>query len=227
MDIKGLCQCGCGGKTRLYRNNYRKFIYHHFKHTPESREKLSRSKRESGFIPPSRLGCKHSEESRRRISESGKGLKRSEETKRKISLSLIGRKRKPLSEERKKEISKQMKGRFVSEYTKKLKSERFKGVNNPQWRGGVTPIHWRIRQSLEYRTWRKSVFERDNYTCVFCHEKSSGKLEADHIKRFSLYPELRFNISNGRTLCKDCHKKTDTYGTTGLTRKDYEIWHLQ
>jgi len=36
-------------------------------------------------------------------------------------------------------------------------------------------------------------------------------LEADHIKAFSEYPELIYDINNGRTLCKECHKKTDNY----------------
>ena len=78
------------------------------------------------------------------------------------------------------------------------------------WKGGLTNTHSKIRNSLEYRLWRKSVFERDNYTCVWCNKKGV-ELQADHIKPFSLFPELRFAIDNGRTLCKECHKTTDTY----------------
>ena len=90
------------------------------------------------------------------------------------------------------------------------------GKNHPLWKGGLTPINIKIRRSLEYRLWRASVFERDRFTCRFC-KKKGGELEADHIKPFALFPELRFKISNGRTLCKTCHKKTDTYG--GRSRK--------
>jgi hypothetical protein len=64
----------------------------------------------------------------------------------------------------------------------------------------------------EYRQWRKSVFERDNYTCVHCNVRSGKYLNADHIKPYCTHPELRYDINNGRTLCLECHKKTDTYG---------------
>jgi len=76
---------------------------------------------------------------------------------------------------------------------------------------GKTPEAQKIRMSKEYRIWRKAVFERDDYTCVFCGQHG-GKLNADHIKRFSDFPELRLAIDNGRTLCEECHKKTDTFG---------------
>lgn len=79
------------------------------------------------------------------------------------------------------------------------------------WKGGVTPIYKKIRKSPEYIAWRTSVFERDNYTCIWCGQNGK-ELNADHIKSFAHYPELRFDISNGRTLCVTCHKKTDTYG---------------
>ena len=90
------------------------------------------------------------------------------------------------------------------------------GKNCHLWKGGITPINQKIRTSAEYKLWREAVFKRDKYTCVFCGLKSGdGKavvLNADHIKPFALFPELRFAIDNGRTLCEDCHRKTSTYG---------------
>ena len=90
------------------------------------------------------------------------------------------------------------------------------GNKNPNWKGGISPINVLIRQSPEMKLWRKAVFERDNYACVWCGARNGdGKavvLNADHIKSFADYPELRFAIDNGRTLCKDCHKKTSDYG---------------
>lgn len=86
------------------------------------------------------------------------------------------------------------------------------GSKSHFWKGGITPINTKIRMSLEYRLWRTAVFERDNYTCIWCGDNKGGNLEADHIKPFALFPELRFAIDNGRTLCHECHRKTDTYG---------------
>ena len=166
-----------------------------------------------------------SEVTREKMRKAHLGIPRSEETKRKMSLHLKGRKA----------WNKGSVGYMAGEKhynwkggtaecevcNKTLSGHKVKyciyhrpkllGINNPFWKGGVTPKNRSIRTSAEYVLWRTAVFKRDSYTCIWCGQ-SGIELEADHIKPFSLYPELRFAIDNGRTLCKDCHTKTDTYG---------------
>jgi len=77
---------------------------------------------------------------------------------------------------------------------------------------GRTPMAKRERESAEMRAWRLAVFERDDWTCQECGVRGGAELNADHIKPFALFPELRFDVDNGRTLCVPCHKQTDTYG---------------
>lgn len=92
------------------------------------------------------------------------------------------------------------------------------GDNHPRWKGGITESNHKIRTSLEYKNWRRDVFERDNYTCRDCGQVG-GRLNADHIKPFADYPELRFDLDNGRTLCFGCHRKTGTWGYAGSNIK--------
>lgn len=80
------------------------------------------------------------------------------------------------------------------------------GEKHPSYKGGKNYLVKHIRSSIEYRQWRTAVFERDNYTCQNCNTRGVY-IEADHIKPFCLYEELRFDVSNGRTLCKGCHYK--------------------
>lgn len=95
-------------------------------------------------------------------------------------------------------------------WNKGIPNPNIRGDKNPFWKGGTTPINQKIRTSRPYKDWRVKVFQRDNYTCVGCG--SSGvTLQADHIKPFAYFPELRLVIENGRTLCVPCHEKTDTY----------------
>lgn len=69
---------------------------------------------------------------------------------------------------------------------------------------GLTTANYRERHSAEYRAWRTAVFRRDDFTCQMCSVRG-GYLEADHIKQWAFFPELRFDVDNGRTLCKPCH----------------------
>ena len=86
------------------------------------------------------------------------------------------------------------------------------GPRSNLWRCGITETHRYIRTSSAYARWRKAVFERDKYTCVKCGDDRGGNLQADHIKPFAYFPELRFDVNNGRTLCTPCHKETPTWG---------------
>lgn len=61
------------------------------------------------------------------------------------------------------------------------------------------------RNSEEYAQWRKAVFARDNFTCQMCG-KHGGVLNAHHIERHRNNIERRTDVSNGITLCKECHK---------------------
>lgn len=148
-----------------------------------------------------------------------KGYKQTEEHKAKrglaISLAQKGRKipievREKMSNTHKQRgTGKWMLGRTLPESTREKMRLR-KGELGANWQGGKTPANTKIRNSPEYKLWREAVFKRDGFMCVWCGEKG-GILNADHIKPFSLFPELRLAIDNGRTLCIDCHKKTNTY----------------
>lgn len=83
---------------------------------------------------------------------------------------------------------------------------KLSGANSHLWKGGITPLHNSIRRSDQYKEWRRHVFQRDDYTCQGCGERG-GRLNADHELPFSLFPDLRFEILNGRTFCEDCHRK--------------------
>lgn len=118
-----------------------------------------------------------------------------------------GQKRTP---EQRARISRALKGRRLSPEHIKNRTLSQSGANNGAWKGGVTPKNTSIRNSAQYANWRKSVFTRDGYTCQQC--KARGvPLHADHVMPFSQFPDLRFEVLNGRTLCVPCHRQTPGY----------------
>ena len=78
--------------------------------------------------------------------------------------------------------------------------------NRPQ---GFNPRK-QLARLCDYRRWRKAVLARDEGRCVICG--SDYHLEVDHILPVVQHPELILDISNGRTLCRTCHKGTESYG---------------
>ena len=71
----------------------------------------------------------------------------------------------------------------------------------------------RNRSTKEYKLWRQKVFLKNKYTCQNCNKKGVY-LEAHHIKDWSNHYDLRFDVSNGLTLCKECHKLIHKNGKT-------------
>lgn len=138
------------------------------------------------------------------MSQSGKKKRLTQEHKDKIAKALTGR---SISEETRQKFI----GRKQSSETRLKKSMKQKGAKGSNWQGGVSPINERIRQSSEFKQWRAAVFARDKYTCQRCGVKyqvgNRPKLHPHHIKSFAKYPELRFKVNNGITLCEKCHKE--------------------
>lgn len=153
-------------------------------------------KGKTGFVPwnKGKTGI-YSEETLEKLRIANIGKTMSEETKRKISETEKGRK---FSKETRAKLSKARKGKECSWE---------QGEKHHNWKGGITPENINIRNKIENRLWRDSVFARDNWTCQICKVRGSTDLHAHHIKNFSQYPEIRTAISNGITFCKHCHRQ--------------------
>ena len=137
-----------------------------------------------------------SEEHKRKISEANKRVQNSPDVLKKQYLSHIGKKY-PL--EWRINISKALKGKSNGRF----------GEKHPRWikdRSLLKDDH-RDRGGQLHREWSSSVKKRDNLTCKINNEDCNGRLEAHHILVWTEYPELRYQINNGITLCHAHHPR--------------------
>ncbi len=108
----------------------------------------------------------------------------------------------------------------------KHRAEYYTGERHIRWTNNVSEGE-RLRKSKEYIAWRTAVFIRDEKTCTSCGKvynrakHLNASIEGDHIYPRYLFPELIFDIRNGRTLCKDCHRDTPTYFNNKYKREDF------
>lgn len=187
MNMKN-CKCGCGKKV-----NKTWAIGHHRKGATFSMPKSAREK-----IRLAQLGEGNSMHGRTPWNKGKTGVYSDEQIKR-------------IKEARANQVVTDIHRNNIS---KSLKKAYESGVRSGK--NSVFYIDGRSRKnsfknSFEYRNWRKKVFERDDYECQNCNVRG-GELHADHILPKSVFPELIYELDNGRTLCVDCHRKTKTWG---------------
>lgn len=121
---------------------------------------------------------------------------------------------------------------FVGKNNPMFGVHRF-GKESPGFIDGRTPLVNLIRNLEETSRWRTEIFERDDYTCQECYKKgcyleahhktSFAKLLSEFLKEYDQFSPIEdketllrlamkwqpfWNINNGKTLCKKCHKKT-------------------
>lgn len=98
-------------------------------------------------------------------------------------------------------------GKTHSLETKIKLSCHFRNIPIEEFDDFTKPRNFRQTKSGAFKTWRKMVFERDDYTCLLCG-KRGGPLEPHHIVPRREDESKIYQINNGATLCKPCHKKT-------------------
>lgn len=81
------------------------------------------------------------------------------------------------------------------------------GELNPNWNGGVTAESNNGRNTAEHFAWKAFVLFKDRRTCQLCRTKVRRKLTVHHIRNWRTFPDLRFEVDNGITLCHHCHGK--------------------
>lgn len=82
-------------------------------------------------------------------------------------------------------------------------------TNHPRWKKdrSLVKIGDRKLHDPLQKQWRKDVKDRDEWKCRIADLNCLGKLEAHHILPWSQFPELRYQVKNGITLCHHHHPR--------------------
>ena len=82
------------------------------------------------------------------------------------------------------------------------------GEKNPSWKGG--PDFWKQtdrRWDSGYQAWRMKVGTRDGFKCRIANVNCDDIIEVHHILPWRDFPELRYEVNNGITLCHIHHPR--------------------
>lgn len=107
-------------------------------------------------------------------------------------------------------------------WNKGLKLPQFSGVYSPHWIKDRTKLAKRQeRNDMAYKDWRRNVWLRDDFKCRIANQDCKGRLETHHILGWTAFPELRYEVKNGITLCNFHHprKKADERNLVSVFQK--------
>lgn len=113
------------------------------------------------------------------------------------------------SEQSRKKMAKARTGKALSKKTRQKLSKIHTGEKHWNWKKdrSLLKVSEKKHLDVQYREWMMNVKSRDNWTCRIDNENCSGRLEAHHILDWVNYPELRYSLTNGVTLCQAHHPR--------------------
>lgn len=154
----------------------------------EIKDKISKSHKGSIPVNKGKTGLyHHTEESKRKLSEAYKRNKLAG-----FRGSAFGKK-----------VSKETRNRrSVS-----MKKSAPRGANHYNWNPDRELVKYNERHDSGYNSWARQVKYRDDYKCKISNLDCGGALEAHHILAWSKFPELRYNVNNGISLCFNHHPR--------------------
>lgn len=98
----------------------------------------------------------------------------------------------------------------------KAAKNRWRGKNNPNWKGGFGKKTLKARHNVEYEIWRKYIKRKYGEHCGKCGKDLTidcsccGQPQfqyVHHIKSVEKFPELVIDPENGILLCYSCHRE--------------------
>ena len=102
---------------------------------------------------------------------------------------------------------------------------RLRGEKNPNYNPNLTDEDRDKHRGLDFIEWRDSVKDSAGWKCIICG--SNKNLEAHHLNGWRDFPDERFLLDNGVSLCRDHHNDFHRFmGGKGVkaTRDDYDVW---
>ena len=153
-----------------------------------------------------RKGSTHTPDTRARMSATRRGVSRkplSALTKEKIRATQVGKFVPPETRERQRlaHIGKKQSPETIA------KRVRY-GSKHQNWIADRSTLRKKQeRNDSAYHDWRHQVYERDGFVCKIKNSDCGGRIEAHHILGWSNYPELRYQVNNGITLCRNHHPR--------------------